>query len=88
MLFRSSTAPLLAHERLSVTDSVRSFTSGAAYVNHLDHETGDITVGKLADLIVLDRDLLASDPTELSEAKVLLTLLGGAAVHEDPTLDQ
>jgi predicted amidohydrolase YtcJ len=77
----------MPHERLSITDSVRAFTSGTAYVNHLDHLTGDITVGKLADLIVLDRDLLASDPMELSDTNVLLTLVGGSAVHTDPLLE-
>ena len=34
---------------------------GSAYVNHLDDDTGTITVGKLADLAVVDRDLF--DPT-------------------------
>jgi predicted amidohydrolase YtcJ len=77
----------LPHERLSLTEAVRAFTAGAAYVNHLDHATGDLTVGKLADLVVLDRDLMASDPRELADTKVLLTLLGGSPVHEDPRFE-
>ena len=77
----------LPDERLSVDAAVRSFTSGAAYVNRLDDLTGDLTVGKLADLIVLDRDLMAADPAALCEARVLLTLVGGAVVHEHPDLD-
>ena len=74
-------------ERLSVTAAVRAFTAGSAYVNHRDHQSGDLTVGKLADLIVLDRDLLSSDPRELADTKVLLTLLGGEPVHESPELE-
>ena len=77
----------LPHERVSLIDAVRAFTSGTAYVNHLDHQTGDLTIGKLADLIVLDRDLLAVEPTELADTKVLLTLVGGTVVHEDPRLE-
>jgi hypothetical protein len=77
----------LPHERISVAEAVRAFTSGAAYVNHLDQQTGDLTVGKLADVIVLDRDLLAADPGTLADTKVLLTMLAGVAVHEDPQLE-
>jgi hypothetical protein len=80
-------ASFLPEERLSLTEAVQAFTAGAAYVNHLDHQTGDLTIGKLADLIVLDRDLLASEPSELAQTKVLLTLLGGTVVHEDPQLE-
>ena len=36
--------------------ALRAFTIGSAYVNHLDAETGTIEVGKLADLVVLDRE--------------------------------
>jgi hypothetical protein len=79
--------PFLGTERISVVAAIRAFTSGAAYVNHLDDQTGGITVGKLADLIMLDRDILGADPTALSDAKVLLTLLGGSAVHEAADLD-
>lgn len=77
----------LPHERISVTEAVRAFTSGAAYVNHLEQQTGDLTIGKLADVVVLDRDLRAVDPGALADTKVLLTLQGGIAVHEDPQLE-
>ena len=50
-------APFLPDERLSLDAALGAFTIGSAYVNHLDAETGTIEVGKLADLVVLDRDL-------------------------------
>ena len=45
--------------------------------------TGSIEVGKLADLIVVDRDLFAPDAGPIGEARVLLTVVGGDAVFED-----
>ena len=59
---------------------------GSAYVNHLDDDTGSITVGKLADLAVVDRDLFAPDAGPIGDARVLATFVGGAAVFEDPAL--
>jgi predicted amidohydrolase YtcJ len=55
---------------------------GSAYVNHLDTETGSIEVGKLADLVVLDRDLLAAGPSDLLGGTVQLTLVAGEKVFE------
>jgi predicted amidohydrolase YtcJ len=52
-------------------------------VNFLDDVSGSIEVGKLADLIVLDRDLVSTPPSEIGTARVLLTLLGGEPVHRD-----
>ena len=46
-------------------------------------ETGSVEVGKLADLVVLDRNLFAIPPTEISDAKVLVTLFEGKPVHGD-----
>jgi len=52
-------------------------------VNFTDSETGSIEVGKLADLIVLDQNLFEISPQEISNAQVLLTLLGGVPVYGD-----
>ncbi len=71
----------LPDERIMLADAIIAFTIGSAYVNHQQETTGSIEVGKLADLIVLDRNLFAIAPSELSDAQVLLTLLGGNVVH-------
>ena len=55
-----SAAPFLPGEALTLIDALAAFTNGSAWVNHLDASTGSIEVGKLADLVVLDRDLLGS----------------------------
>lgn len=43
---------------------LRAFTLGAAYVNHLEAETGSIEIGKLADLVILDRDIFSLDAAD------------------------
>jgi predicted amidohydrolase YtcJ len=75
-------APLLAGERLDLRTAIRAATAGSAFVNGLDAETGTLEPGKLADLVVLDRDLLADDAPPPTEASVRLTLVEGAIVHQ------
>jgi predicted amidohydrolase YtcJ len=57
-------------------------------VNHLDHLTGTIEMGKLADLVVLESDIDHLDGRPLGDTKVLLTLVEGEPVFEDPVLEQ
>lgn len=71
----------LPEERIGLPAAIEAFTINAAWVNGRAQDTGSIEAGKLADLIVLDRNLFAIAPAEISETQVLLTLLGGRAVH-------
>jgi predicted amidohydrolase YtcJ len=77
----------LPEERLDLIDALAGFTSGSAYVNHLDAETGTIEVGKLADLAVLDRDLFDRGAGPIMDASVVGTFVGGTPVYEDAALD-
>ena len=83
---RGELPPFLPSERLSLEEAIHGFTMGSAYVNHLDESTGSITVGKLADLAVVDRDLFAPDAGPIGDARVIGTFVGGAVVFEDPAL--
>jgi predicted amidohydrolase YtcJ len=76
----------LPSERLTLEEAIHGFTMGSAYVNHLDDDTGSISVGKLADLAVVDRDLFETDTRAIADARVLGTFIGGASVFEDPAL--
>ena len=78
--------PLLPEEGLDLPTALRTFTAGSAYVNFLDSETGTIEPGKLADLVVLDRDVLDPGSGPIGDARVLLTLVEGEAVYADPGL--
>jgi predicted amidohydrolase YtcJ len=79
--------PFLPAESLTLTEALAAFTSGSAYVNHLDDLTGTLEVGKMADLVVLDRDLFGPDAGPSGDARVLLTLSEGRVVFEDPGLE-
>ena len=72
--------PLVASEAIDLATALEAATLGSAYGNFLDEQTGSIEVGKLADLIVLDRNLFKIPANEISEAKVLLTLFAGEPV--------
>ncbi|HEV8121077.1 MAG TPA: amidohydrolase family protein [Candidatus Polarisedimenticolia bacterium] len=78
--------PYLPEERIDLRDALAAFTLNAAYVNFQEDRTGSIEVGKLADLIVLDRNLFAIPPEQISDARVLLTLFGGRPIWGDFSL--
>jgi predicted amidohydrolase YtcJ len=78
--------PFLQDERLELDAAIDAFTRGSAFVNHLDDQAGTVQVGKLADLVVLDRNLFEIDPLEIGDAKVLLTMVEGEPVHVVPEL--
>lgn len=67
---------------LSLTRAIRAMTIDAAYSLHQETATGSLETGKLADLIVIDRDLYAIPPDEIGGTKVLLTVVGGKVVYE------
>jgi predicted amidohydrolase YtcJ len=84
---RGKREPFLPEQRLSLPDGLAAFTSGTAWVNHLDDETGTLEPGKLADLAVLDRDLFDRSAGEIGDAQVVATFVGGTVVHETAAFD-
>ncbi len=66
---------------LDRSTALRAITLNSSYALHQDQETGSLEVGKLADLIVLDRDPLAIAAEEIADVKVLLTVVGGEVVY-------
>ncbi|MDA8237449.1 MAG: amidohydrolase [Chloroflexi bacterium] len=83
---RGLEAPFLPAERIDLAAALAAFTTGAAWANGLERETGTIEAGRLADLVVLDRDVFDRGAGEIGDARVLLTLSEGVAVHADPAL--
>ncbi|HYU47084.1 MAG TPA: amidohydrolase [Terriglobales bacterium] len=71
-------------QRLSLDDTLRAYTIGAAFAGHREKTEGSIETGKLADLIVLDRNLYKIEPTEIGKTEVLMTMVGGKVVYESP----
>ena len=76
----NTSEPLLPAEAIDLATAIRAATLGSTYGNFLNEDTGSIEAGKLADLIVIDRNLFDIPASEISEACVILTLFGGEAV--------
>lgn len=68
-------------EVVSVEEILRAYTVGSAYITFEENVRGSIEVGKLADFVVLDRDILNVRPEEIGKTKVLATILGGEMVY-------
>ena len=73
--------PFLPSERIDLATALAAATIGSAYVNHGEHETGSIEVGKRADLVVLDRNLFGQPAGEIALAQVDVTIVDGVVVH-------
>ena len=71
----------LPAERLPVADALEAYTAGSAYAAFTEHRRGRLAQGMDADLVVLDRDLLAAGPSAIIGTGVRLTVLGGVVVH-------
>lgn len=65
---------------LTRATALRSITMNAAYQLRMDAELGSIEVGKLADMIVLDRSFMTAPEEQLGFTEVMLTLVGGKVV--------
>ena len=82
----TSGAVIGAVERIDVMRALRAVTIDAAYQHFEDDEKGSLEVGKLADLVVLDRSPL-DDPTGIDRIRVLETWVGGRRVFAAPGAD-
>jgi predicted amidohydrolase YtcJ len=69
-------------ERMSRDEMLKSFTWNAAYAAHAEADLGSIEVGKLADLVLLDKDVMTIAPQEILSTRPILTIIGGEVVHE------
>jgi predicted amidohydrolase YtcJ len=69
---------------LTLPAAIRAITNGSAYELHAEQEVGSLEVGKLADFIVLDRNVFEIPPQQVAAVQVLLTVVGGKAVHAAP----
>lgn len=63
--------------KISVEDALYAMTMGTAYLLKLEKEIGSITVGKIADMVVLENDPYSEDPMKLKDIKVITTIFGG-----------
>ena len=70
-------------QRISVSEAIRMFTIEAAWFDNLENQKGSIESGKLADMCILDKDILDIDPNRILEIKNIMTIVGGKIVFDD-----
>ena len=70
-----------AHQRLDLATAMAAYTSGTAYVNHRDHDTGYIREGYLANLVVLDPDPFSLSQDEIHRSTVVSTWIEGERIY-------
>ena len=73
---------LSPNERVSVESAIRAMTSEAAWQLFSDHEIGSLEVGKLADLVILEKDPRKVAPDEIKDIKVVETWMDGKPVYQ------
>jgi predicted amidohydrolase YtcJ len=69
-------------ERLTMAQAIELYTLGSAYAEFAEARKGSIVPGKLADMVVLSRDLFTIPPGEILGTKAVMTIVGGKVVHE------
>ncbi|MED1470552.1 amidohydrolase [Bacillus salipaludis] len=70
------------HERITLADALKAYTGGSAYGTFREHELGTLEVGKLADIVVLERNLFEIPVEEIPDTKVQLTVVDGTVVYD------
>jgi predicted amidohydrolase YtcJ len=70
-------------ERMTRVEALHSFTINAAYAAHMENELGSLEPGKLADLVVLSRDIMSVPPRQILDTRVVRTIIGGQIVFEE-----
>ncbi|HBB93067.1 MAG TPA: amidohydrolase [Bacteroidales bacterium] len=67
-------------EKIGVDEALKAYTIGAAYASFDEKRKGTLDPGKLADFIILDRDITRLPPEEIRNVKVVRTVVGGRTV--------
>ena len=70
------------HQRLTVEEALRAYTTAAAYAGFDEARTGALTVGRLADFVIVDRDLLTVPSTDIPSVRVIMTVVGGDIIFD------
>ena len=72
----------LPDQRLKLAEALAAWTFGGAFAGHAEDQKGTLADGMLADVAVLERDIVATPFSELAGLKVIATIVGGRVVYE------
>lgn len=68
-------------QKITVEEALRAYTSGGAYASYDENNKGVLAPGKLADLVMLDRDITRIPPETIPQSRIMMTVVGGRIVH-------
>ena len=69
-------------QKVSREEAIRMYTNNGAYYTFEEGTKGSIEPGKLADMIIIDRDILTCPEDDIRDTRVLRTILSGRTVHK------
>src|SRR5437660_2041896 len=72
----------IPEQKISVEEAIRAYTVGSAYAEFQENEKGTIGPGKLADIVILSRDIFQIDLNEIEKVKVVMTIMEGRVVYQ------
>ncbi len=80
---KTSSGQIVAQEEaISVMDAIRIYTWNGAYLGKEEALKGSIEIGKLADMVVIDKDILSVPYEEIMDIQVMMTIVGGEIVYQ------
>jgi predicted amidohydrolase YtcJ len=71
-----------ANERITLDQALKAYTLDAAYVLDMEKQIGSLETGKLADIVVLEKDLYKIPPSDISTTKVKMTMMNGNVTYK------
>jgi predicted amidohydrolase YtcJ len=72
----------IPEQKISLEAAIKGYTSAGAFAEFAEKTKGTIEPGKLADIVVLDKNLFEIQPEEIRSAKVEMTILGGRIIYK------
>jgi predicted amidohydrolase YtcJ len=69
-------------QKIKMEDAIRYYTLGSAYSQFMEERKGMLKPGYLADIVILDKNLLTIPENEIMKTKVVFTITGGKVVYE------
>jgi hypothetical protein len=77
--------PVAPHEAISREEALRTYTAAGAWLTREEHLKGTLEIGKLADIILIDRDYFSVSEEQIKDIQVDMTILDGEIVHDRMT---
>ncbi len=72
----------IPEQKITVEETIYAYTMGSAYAEYQENVKGSISIGKLADFVILSDDIFTMNPNDINKVKVLKTIVDGKVVYE------